>query len=71
MSPSSDTVEVISNPEKASEFVMDLRQTYDSLPNEQKRRALEKLREIKEQIAGLPEDQTQVIEAFIRDKVGL
>ncbi len=50
---------------------MDLRQTYDSLPNEQKRRALEKLREIKEQIAGLPEDQTQVIEAFIRDKVGL
>jgi hypothetical protein len=59
------------NPEKAREVIIDLREKYDSLSPEQQREVMTKLGELKEKVAGLPEEQKQEIEMFIREKAGV
>lgn len=59
------------NPERAREVIIDLRETYDTLSPVEQREVMAKLGELKENVAGLPEEQKQEIEMFIREKAGV
>ena len=58
------------NPEKARELLGQFKEQFDSLSPEDQQEAIAKLTEIKEQVAGLPEDQRTEIADMIREKTG-
>jgi hypothetical protein len=59
------------HPEKTKEIIIDLREKYDSLNPEEQREVMTKLGELKDRVAGLPEEQKQEIEMFIREKASV
>ena len=58
------------NPEKAREALTQLKDQFDSLSPEDQQEAIAKLTEIRDQVAGLPEDQKAEIADLIREKSG-
>jgi hypothetical protein len=59
------------NPEKAQELIGDLKAKFDSLSPEEQQEAIEKLREIKDKAANLPDDKKAEIADLIREKAGI
>jgi hypothetical protein len=59
------------NPERAEELLGDLKAKFDSLSPEEQEEALEKLAEIKDQVAGLPEEKKAEIAELIRERAGV
>lgn len=58
------------NPEKARDAFMQLKDQFDSLSPEDQQEAIAKLGEIRDKVAGLPEDQRAEIADLIREKTG-
>jgi hypothetical protein len=58
------------NPEKARELLGQFKEQFDSLSPEDQQEAIAKLTEIRDEVAGLPEDQRAEIADMIREKTG-
>ena len=59
------------NPEQAKEFVAQIKAKWETLSPEEREQALQKLGEVKDKVAGLPEEQKTEIANLIRERAGV